>query len=115
MDVLDGVNLENLAKSTPILKIPKPNTIYITSGMFLKVILTSLDPWRTFGSLEDMDVLDGVNLDNLAKSTPILKIPKPNTIYMTSGIFLKVILTFLTLSGTQDDPVLHRSNLENLA
>ena len=49
---------------------------------------------------QEPPVLHRSNQENLAKSSPILKIPKPKHIYMTSGIFLRVILIALTPSGS---------------
>ena len=95
---------DNSAKLTLILKIPKPEPIYMTPGVFLRVILISMIH-------QEPPVLHRSNQENLVKSSPILKIPKPKHIYMTSGVFLSVILMSMI---HQEPPVLHRSNQENL-
>jgi len=91
--VLHRSNQENLAKSSPILKIPKPKTIYVASGTFLDVILMSMTP---SGTIRNVNMLQGTIMENSAKSTQILKISKANTIYLISGIISRVILTSWT-------------------
>ena len=96
--VLHRSNQENLAKSSPILKIPKPKTIYMASGIFLDVILTSMTP---SGTIRNVHMHQGTNMENSAKSPQILKIPKANTIYLISGIISRVTLTSWTQGGLQ--------------
>ena len=77
----------------------------MTSESFLAVILTSLTPSGTIRTQSGFSrVLHRSNLENFSEWSPILKIPKPNTIYMISGHSLVVILMSLTQSETLGTP-----------
>ena len=126
----------NLVKSTPILKIPKSNTLYMISGTILNhtwcswllsgTSISSMGTWSNqlqFWKFQSLtlsiwsqepswiihDVPDSsqdhpchprLRPGNLVKSTPILKIPKSNTLYMISGTILNHTWCSWLLSGT---------------
>ena len=63
--------------------------------------------WRSWPHEEPSrwpPILQRSNLVNFSEWSLILKIPKPNTIYLISGDSLEVILMSLTLSGTFQTP-----------